>query len=230
LASCGFNPLKSASGVIIDKPDEQYKPLSSEYIQQFTADKITKQEARIALDYTQTGYTQMNAVARGDKTLLPKKEIERIKKDNETLQKLINKNELPQTMLYRNIDFREIQSRLGKDITDKMFNAVRGKGNVNQIIDEIKNGLSQKQYDIWEYSNFVSTTRDKAFKFRDYPIRLNIKVPQGTKGLPVENLSEFKSEKEVVLNVGTKLKIEDIRFNKAATDGLGSFEIDAIVV
>ena len=51
--------------------------------------------------------------------------------------------------------------------------------------------------------------------------RMDIKTPQGTKVIFIEDMSKFSGEEEVLMNMGSKFIIHDIRIEKRATDKHG---------
>ncbi|MDR3243501.1 MAG: hypothetical protein LBT79_02000 [Elusimicrobiota bacterium] len=224
------------NGAVKETKTEKYPPLADEYIDGFTKDKFTSKETGVAKYYTGTGYKNMNFIAKGDEvSTSANKEWLMQERDNiKTLQAMIEKNELPQTMLYRFLKREEIEA-VFKEVTNNIYGSLGKIGNRvdrEQAIEKIKKAALPI-----EYKQFVSTTRDKTVEFGETSIvKLNIKVPKGTKGLPLEHISSYginrgaKNEKEVLLNIGTKLKIEDVRFNESANYGYGRFEVDVIVV
>lgn len=68
------------------------------------------------------------------------------------------------------------------------------------IIDDLKPG------DMFQDKGFVSTTIKSTLNWGG-GTKLEVRVPKGTKGIYVAPISEFKSEKELLLNRGTKFRI-----------------------
>jgi hypothetical protein len=203
------------------KADPKYEPMTDDYVGKFTKDKYSKEIVDIVYSYGASAYS-LNATARG----VMGYESQELKDAVEVFRKEIDKNELPSTELYRFVKPPEIEERFGKNLLQKL-NEVRITKS-NDVIAEIIETIKNKKNIV--YDNFVSTTRGKDVVYGDNEyIKFNIKVPAGTKGLPIENMVPMKSEKEVLLNIGTEMRIRDVKFNPTANDGNGRFEIDVEV-
>lgn len=74
------------------------------------------------------------------------------------------------------------------------------------VVQDLKPG------DVFQDKGFISTTIGKgAVKPVDTESRMTIRVPKGTKGIYVQEISEFPGEMEMLLNRGTKFKILEVK-------------------
>jgi hypothetical protein len=144
----------------------------------------------------------------------------------------ITKNEKRGLRIYTGDDYEPINAhlRFGRTISSKLTTAIQDmesafqkitmKENVllqrgsNWMPDEIENAISSGNIDsvkgmVLQDKGYMSTSIDATSNFSG-KYQLQIKAPQGTEGIYVGEFSEYKTEYEVILNKGTKLKIVDV--------------------
>lgn len=163
---------------------------------------LDDKERKAIRTYTSNDYAYINKALRNDKV----KDSE-FKDDIKTLKKTLS-NAPPLTKnitVTRGITNKGLEPMFGKEIGEIVMDALRGS--------RTSEALALKRLE-----NAIIT--DKAFMSSSYvkggwsgDIQVDIKLPKGYKnGAFVESLSEFSSEREYLVNAGTKLRIVGIEF------------------
>lgn len=148
---------------------------------------ISKSEKSGVHTYTSNAYTSMNSYLRGFRS------DTKYQKQIETCKNALSKASLP----------KEVITRRGSDYN--MLNDL-GLGNITP------NNKDRAIGAIVQDKAFTSTSPDPHGGFsRD--IEYVIKVPKGSQAMYVAPISEYKNEKELLINCGSKYRVEDVEFD-----------------
>jgi hypothetical protein len=148
---------------------------------------ITSEQREAVRIYTGSAYDNMNEYLRGlRKNTYYQKEIEACKE-------ALAKASLPQDTVVRRGSGYNMLSELGL-------------GNITpQNKDRVIGAIVQDK-------GFTSTSPSSTGGFSD-SIEYVIKVPQGSQAMYIAPISKFHSEKELLINCGSKYVVEDVEFN-----------------
>ena len=191
----------------IDRDREKSKILQN--------DESSEDEKKVVKHYTFKGYLAYNKIARGKIT----GNAEDIKGVN-TLSEFINKHPMEKGgTYYRGMGSTEVLKFLLSDEDKKDFEQCN-KNNATDIaayIDSIKGHYLVDK-------GFSSTSENKriaGFRFGgllgEPSVFMKINIKPGVPALPILENSRMRSEEEVLLNKGTRLKIESAKVNSMNT-------------
>ena len=148
---------------------------------------ISASEKSGVVTYTGSAYWDMNEYLRGIKTSTSYAD------EIKACQSALAKASLPKETIVRRGSNYDMLTELGMgDITS---------GNKDKVIGAVV-----------QDKGFLSTSPDPRGGFSEN-IEYVIKVPQGSQAMYVAPISNYKSEKELLINCGGKFMIEDVEFN-----------------
>lgn len=158
---------------------------------------MTEYEKDCIYQYTSDGYEVINEYLRSKGTT-----DNTVRVVTESIETALSKNKLPTDMVVkRSTDFSELVGFLPSDSgysKDKLSSL-----SVEQL-NELLSGTMGR------YDSFISTTY-KPFgtgdAFENSPLDLNIYLPKGTEACPIETISEYKKEREILVNSGYDARI-----------------------
>lgn len=98
---------------------------------------------------------------------------------------------------------------LGKEEIDRLFGSVK-----DLPVDEMRTKLVGTMV---RYDNYISTAYRKG-TYRGYNFEYYIKAEKGTRAMPVQSVSYFSTENEVLLDMNTKFKIVGVEETETGID------------
>lgn len=98
---------------------------------------------------------------------------------------------------------------LGKEEIDRLFGSVK-----DLTVDEMRTKLVGRTV---KYDNYVSTAYRKG-TYRGYNFEYYIKAEKGTRAMPVQSISYYSTENEVLLDMNTSFKIVGIEETETGLD------------
>ena len=180
---------------------------------------ISEEEMKIVNNYTCIGYKVYNGITRGEMKGTEKEENEILQ-----LSKLIDRYPMKKGGTYYRGkgDLIKIRKLLISEEDKKGFDKINTT-NAKQVAEYMNSLKGHYLVD----KGFASTSENKriaGFNFQglklsstNIGVLLKIKVKPGVPALPILDFSEGKREEEILLNKGTRLKIESARVNSNKT-------------
>jgi len=190
-----------------------YKELTQEQVNDWSNHSVfqlSDTNIRAIESYTGAGYRWINPYLRTGNAPRGYNETDLKKAIRDSKLITDSMSKLPEdTLLYRNIN---TEGLLGMITDNKVLQNVSSLFDDNKALpNKLKMAKRTLVGQIIEEKGFVSTSwiKDRYGKTRS--VHLVIHARKGAKALPLEKISEFGSEKEVLLNKGNAFVIKDVR-------------------
>lgn len=155
-------------------------------------DKVTDDEEKAVRVYTGAYYRAMNGYLRGLESF-DGEELQIVKEMNRLCKSALDKADSPELIVRRGSNTESLNGMLGSDFK---FNGLTLKDDVEKLKGKVAGD-----------KGFLSTTPFVRGGFGG-DVNYIIKVPEGSKGVYVDEISKHKGEKEFLLNCGSKFLIE----------------------